>query len=579
MSHLALARKWRPQRFEDVVGQRGAVETLRNAIGSGRLAQSFIFAGPRGVGKTTTARILARALNCVQGPTPEPCGSCDACLEIADGRDMDVLEIDGATYTGVDAVREVIVEPLAIAPMRDRFKIFIIDEVHRLSKSAFDALLKSIEEPPPYVKFMMATTDLHSVPATIQSRSQVFELKTLPFNAIRDQLKAVTSREQVDIDDAALALVARSAEGSMRDALSALDQVLAFSSDRVTAADVSTVLGLIGRDLQFDIAETVAREDVAEAFRLAGVVVESGFDLRIVCRELARLMRDLMVVKIDAGRLSDPEIASEGERDRLSALAGQYSREDLIRAFDLIAQAETDIRAASQPRHLFEMALVKWIHLRKLTPLSEIIGGLESGGGGSLRAEPQRPKAPSEFRGPAAVQSQPPRPQPVPASGPKPIPAPDERYPAKVQQHPSTAARADKEKENGQQQPGDVKTRLLNSVRDQNKSFYHMVIAQAKSVEAEGDSVIFTFAPIHKSLRTQLESRKAWLEQLAHATSGRRIAIIAREGASAQAPVADAVDPTVAHKTALRARAQADPGVQAVLDVFGGEIEDVEEIK
>src|SRR5262245_705253 len=190
VTHLALARKWRPQKFEDVVGQRGVVLTLRNAITSGRIAQSFIFAGPRGVGKTTTARILARALNCVKGPTPDPCGKCDACTEIAEGRDMDVLEIDGATYTGVDAVREVIVEPLAIAPMRDRNKIFIIDEVHRLSKNAFDALLKSIEEPPPNVKFMMATTDLHSVPATIQSRSQVFELKALPFASIREQLRS-----------------------------------------------------------------------------------------------------------------------------------------------------------------------------------------------------------------------------------------------------------------------------------------------------------------------------------------------------------------------------------------------------
>src|SRR4029077_19830683 len=158
------------------------------AIATGRLAQSFIFAGPRGVGKTTTARILARALNCVHGPTPEPCGKCDACREIAEGRDMDVLEIDGATYTGIDAVREVIVEPLSMAPMRDRFKIFIIDEVHLLSKPAFDALLKSIEEPPPYVKFMMATTELHAVPATIQSRSQVFELKTLAFAAVREEL-------------------------------------------------------------------------------------------------------------------------------------------------------------------------------------------------------------------------------------------------------------------------------------------------------------------------------------------------------------------------------------------------------
>ena len=552
MSYVALARKWRPQRFEDVIGQRGVVGTLKNAIASGRLAQSYIFAGPRGVGKTTTARILARALNCVKGPTPEPCGTCDACIEIADGRDMDVLEIDGATYTGVDAVREVIVEPLAISPMRDRFKIFIIDEVHRLSKSAFDALLKSIEEPPPYVKFMMATTDLHSVPATIQSRSQVFELKTLPFGAIRDQLKTVTSQEKVQIDDAALALVARSAEGSMRDALSALDQILAFTTDRVTSADVSTVLGLIGRDLQFEIAETIAREDVAGAFRLAGVVVESGFDLRIVCRELARLMRDLMVVKIDPGRLADPDIAAEDERDRLKTLAGQYSREDLIRAFDLIAQAETDIRASSQPRHLFEMALVEWIHLRKLTPLSEIIGGLESGGGGAGRLrssnfELRTPEKAPPVKAADAGSGSPTRPRPVPAS------------PA---------------------EPADLKSRLLSSVRDQNKSFYHMVIAQAKSVEAEGDSVVFTFAPVHRGLRAQLEGRRPWLEQLAHATSGRKIAIVAREGVTApSAAPAETVDPVSAHQASLRARAKADPGVQAVLDVFGGEIEDVEEIK
>ncbi|HQX83643.1 MAG TPA: DNA polymerase III subunit gamma/tau, partial [Vicinamibacterales bacterium] len=375
MSHIALARKWRPQRFEDVIGQRGVVETLRNAIASGRLAQSFVFAGPRGVGKTTTARILARALNCVTGPTADPCGECDACREIAEGRDVDVMEIDGATYTGIDAVREVIVEPLSIAPMRNRYKIFIIDEVHRLSKNAFDALLKSIEEPPPYVKFMMATTELDSVPDTILSRSQVFELKALPFASIRDQLRGVTTNEGVTIDDAALALVARSAEGSMRDALSALDQVLAFTSQNVTAADVSTVLGLVGRDVQFDVAETVAREDAGAVFALAGGILESGFDLRTVCRELARLVRDLMVTKIDPARLADPEIASEGERDRMQALAERYSHADLMRAFDLLAMAERDIRTSSQPRHTFEMALLKWIHLRKMTPIEELLAG------------------------------------------------------------------------------------------------------------------------------------------------------------------------------------------------------------
>ena len=560
MSHLALARKWRPQRFEDVIGQRGVVETLKNAITTGRLAQAFIFAGPRGVGKTTTARILARALNCVKGPTPEPCGKCDACLEIAEGRDVDVLEIDGATYTGVDAVREVIVEPLAIAPMRDRFKIFIIDEVHRLSKSAFDALLKSIEEPPPYVKFMMATTELHAVPATIQSRSQVFELKALPFSAIRDQLKTVTSREKVKIDDGAIALVARSAEGSMRDALSALDQVLAFTSDTVTIEDVSTVLGLIGRDLQFEIVETVAREDAAAAFALSGTVVEAGFDLRIVCRELARLVRDLLVIKIDPPRIDDPEIAAEGERDRLKALAAQYSREDLLRAFDVLSRAESEIRYSSQPRHHFEMTLIKWIHLRKLVPLEELLSG--AGGATGPRSQGSGPRASDS--GPRTKDPGPRTQDPGPRTkdpGPRADPGPRTKDPG-----PAGG-------------PGpDLKSSLLSSIREQNKVFFGMVIAQAQNVTVEGDTVVFTFAPVHKTLRAQLEGKRGWIEHLAQAIAGRRIAVAARDGQPTP-PAAGADDPSAARQAGLRDRAKAEPVVQAVLDVFGGEIEDVQEIE
>ena len=541
MSHIALARKWRPQRFEDVIGQRGVVDTLKNAIATGRLAQAFIFAGPRGVGKTTTARILARALNCVKGPTPEPCGTCDACLEIAEGRDVDVFEIDGATYTGIDAVREVIVEPLSIAPMRDRFKIFIIDEVHRLSKQAFDALLKSIEEPPPYVKFMMATTELHAVPATIQSRSQVFELKTLPFAAIRDQLKSVIAKEQVRIDEAALALVARSAEGSMRDALSALDQILAFTADAVTVADVSAVLGLIGRDLQFDIADIVAREDAAAAFDVAGTVVEAGFDLRIVCRELARLMRDLMVVKIDASRLTDPEIAAEDERDRLKALADQFSREDLMRAFDLLSRAEFEIRRSSQPRHQFEMMLLQWIHLRKLTPLADLIAQMSGA-----------PRTPN------------PAPRTQPSAPRAPNPAPRPQTPAPRTPSPSSESRPD------------VKAAVLSSIRESNKVFFGMVIAQAQKVELEGDALVFTFGATHKTLKTQLEAKRGWVEQLAQAAAGRKIAVLTKEGAAAAAPVPGEAE-GAARKADLRARAKSAPSVQAVLDVFGGEIEDVEE--
>jgi len=241
---------------------------------------------------------------------------------------------------------------------------------------------------------MMATTEPGKVPDTIRSRAQVFELKTLPFSAIKQQLHDVAKKEKIKLEDAAVALVARSAEGSMRDALSALDQILSFTSDKITTADVSTVLGLIGRDLQFDIVETVASEDAAAAFAQAGTVVESGFDLRIVCRELSRLMRDLMVVKIDRSRLDDPEIAADGERERLEALAERYSREDLMRSFDLLSAAETAIRYSSQPRHQFEMTLVKWIHLRQLTPLSELIAGgsgtMSGGSSGARRSSSSR---------------------------------------------------------------------------------------------------------------------------------------------------------------------------------------------
>src|SRR5690606_23748993 len=299
MSYQVLARRWRPKRFDEVVGQKGVTQTLRNAIASERLAQSYVFAGPRGVGKTTTARILARCLNCVQGPTAEPCGTCDACVEIAEGRDMDVLEIDAATHTGVDNVREVVIDVLGHRPVRDRYKIFIIDEVHRFSKQAFDALLKSIEEPPPHVVFMMATTELDKVPSTIQSRSQVFELKAIGTGMIRDQLRRIAEADKLDVDDAALALVARSAEGSMRDAQSALDQVIAFAGSTITAADVAAVLGLVARDLLYEMFEAVADENPAAVFALCERATESGNDLKLVCRELARLTRDMLVVTLD----------------------------------------------------------------------------------------------------------------------------------------------------------------------------------------------------------------------------------------------------------------------------------------
>src|SRR5918997_912408 len=356
MAYQVLARKWRPQSFDDVLGQQAVTRTLRNALSSGRIAQAFVFAGPRGCGKTTTARLLARALNCIHGPTPDPCGVCEPCVEIAEGRDIDVLEIDAATHTGVDNVREVIIEGLSIAPVRNRYKIFLIDEVHMLSTSSFNALLKSIEEPPPHVVFMMATTELQKIPDTVLSRSQVYEFRTISAKTVAERLKHIATEEKIQISDAGVALLARAGEGSMRDSLSAFDQVRAFAGDQIEVDDVVTVLGLVGRDLVLDMLEAVAAEDAPAAFALVERAIERGYDLRLLCRELARATRDLRILSVDRARVEDEEIAAEGERERMRHLVDLSSREDLLRSFDLLTKTEQDIRVSDQPRYNLEMA-------------------------------------------------------------------------------------------------------------------------------------------------------------------------------------------------------------------------------
>src|SRR5687767_3744856 len=372
--YQVLARKWRPQRFEDVLGQQAVTRTLKNALKSKRIAQAFVFSGPRGCGKTTTARILARALSCIQGPTADPCGVCDACVEIAEGRDIDVLEIDAATHTGVDNVREVVIEGLAIAPVRNRYKVFIIDEVHMLSASSFNALLKSIEEPPPHVIFMMATTEQHKIPDTVLSRSQVYEFRTISPRTVAERLRLIANEEKIEVPEAGLMLLARAGEGSMRDSLSAFDQVRAFAGDTIAVDDVVTVLGLVGRDLVFDMLDAIVAEDAPAAFALAERAIERGYDLRLLCREIARAVRDLLILSVDPKRASDPDVAVDAERERLQSMVGQWSREDLLRAFDLLTKAEQEIRVSDQPRYNLEMALLRLMHLRKLAPLSELLG-------------------------------------------------------------------------------------------------------------------------------------------------------------------------------------------------------------
>lgn len=568
MSYKVLARKWRPQRFEDVIGQRAVTQTLRNAIGARRIAQSFVFAGPRGVGKTTTARILARGLNCEQGPTADPCGTCDACLEIAEGRAMDVLEIDAATHTQVDKVREIIIAGLGMAPVRDRHKVFIIDEVHRLSQQAFDALLKSIEEPPPHVVFMMATTELDKVPQTIQSRSQVFELKTIGTKAIAEQLERIAAAEQIAIGADALMLIARAGDGSMRDAQSAFDQVIAFAGTTISVDEVSTVLGLVRRDLLLEMAEAVAREDAAAAFQLVDRAVESGYDLRQVLRELGRLTRDLLVIKIDPSRLADPDIAAESEGDQLKAAAALFSNEDLIRAFDVLTKGESEIRASMQPRFHVEMALLRWIHLRKLVPIADLIEGLDKGptpprGAGRSVSPPARPPAQVPGSRTAGAGSST---QPRPAAPSRPLEGKPGDTSAALPAVDSVPVNR-------------LKEAFLDEIRNVKKFFYGTVIAQAQRIDVDGDRIIVMFGPQHRALKSQLEQTRPLLETIATQLAGRKMSVVAAEAVSqptarSEEPAAERAD----NKAALREQALADSGVQAMLDVFAAEIRDVEEL-
>ncbi len=562
MAYQVLARKWRPQTFEDVLGQQAVTRTLKNALKSKRIAQAFVLSGPRGCGKTTTARILARALSCVKGPTPEPCGVCDACIEIAEGRDIDVLEIDAATHTGVDNVREVIVEGLAIAPVRNRYKVFIIDEVHRLSASSFNALLKSIEEPPPHVIFMMATTEQHKIPDTVLSRSQVYEFRTISAKVVADRLRLIASEEKIQIPEAGLVLLARAGEGSMRDSLSAFDQVRAFAGDDITVEDVVTVLGLVGRDLVFDMLEAVVGEDAPAAFALVERAIERGYDLRLLCRELARATRDLLILSVDPKRASDPDVAADAEKERLLAMAGQWSREDLLRAFDLLTRTEQEVRVSDQPRYNLEMGLLRLMHLRKLVPLGELLG----------LAERTAPRAQAQV---PSVRTVPTVPKGVVPSASAKAPSTNPGTSGTVRTlstdpgTPGTVRTVSTDPSGG-----DLKDRFLAEVKSQKSTFYNLVVASAYAIDVSADRIVFAFQPNKKNAKAQCDDQKAWLGTLAEKVAGRPIpiAIVIAEGDAPPAPAPSTLGSPVAaprgNPDDVKAEAMANATVQAVLEIF-----------
>src|ERR1700741_1251199 len=376
MTYQVIARKWRPQTFADLVGQEHVTETLANAIKKDRVAHAYIFSGARGVGKTTAARILAKALNCVQGPTAEPCGVCDSCKEIAAGSSLDVIEIDAASNRGIDQIRE-LREMVRYAPAASRSKVVILDEAHMLTGEASNALLKTLEEPPDRVIFVMATTEPENLEDTIRSRSQHFHFRALTFNEIADRIKFIAKEEHLTIADGAIAVIARMAEGSMRDALSLLEQARAYCGDDIPDKEVRELLGVVPEDALNELVEAIAEGSADRALGLVHTFQKEGRNLQHFCREAIRHIRNLLIARV-SGADSDLIAATADQRPALAKAAAQFTEEDLTRFFQILLQTDDDLRRKPDPRVHLEMGLLRLINASRLAPLEELLAELGS---------------------------------------------------------------------------------------------------------------------------------------------------------------------------------------------------------
>jgi len=411
MAYLVFARKYRPLSFADVVGQQHVTDTLRRAIERDRVAHAYIFTGTRGVGKTTTARILARALNCDKGPTPAPCGECDSCRQIIAGSSLDVLEIDGASNRGVDDVRQ-LRENIAYTSMSGRYRVIVIDEVHMLTREAFNALLKTLEEPPPRVVFIFATTEPHRIPATIHSRCQRHDFRRISTEQIQQRLEFICTSEQVDFDPEALLLVARKADGSMRDALSLLDQVYSYCEGRMELDKVRTVLGVVGADAYAAIMRAVVDKKQEPVLEVVRDILIRGYDLREFVVGLEEYLRDMIFSLL-------PGLGG-AERSALRQTAGLFGEHTLLRMADAVRRCEQELQYSAFPRFVVEALLLKLVHMDDTVSLERLLSLVDSAQSPSAEADPKKKDLRSERPAP------PPRTlPPAPSGTPSPQPEPE----------------------------------------------------------------------------------------------------------------------------------------------------------
>jgi DNA polymerase III subunit gamma/tau len=538
--HVPLPRKWRPRRFQDLVGQEAVARTLTNAISENRVASAYLLTGPRGVGKTSTARLLARALNCDKGPTPDPCGECASCKEIlARGDSLDVHEIDGASNRKIENARELI-ETVRYAPQRDRYRIAIIDEVHMLTTEAFNALLKTLEEPPAHARFILASTELHRIPPTIVSRCQRFSFKALPAAEIAAQLEKVAREEGIRVTPEALRILSAAAEGSLRDGLSMLDQAATLSAGVVDETRCAEILALVDRELLAALYSAIASGDRGAAVSVLAKLSEKGSDPRHVLKELVSLLRTLLLSS--AG--SDPDLAPP-ERARLSALARAMPYENLLRALSLAVEAEALARRADDAALVLQLTVLRLAELPRLRRVEELLsGGVPAASGAT---------APS---------------RPAPAEGARILSL------VSVEPEPAAPLRAVEEAERA--------LGRFHEILDSRRRVTAAQVSLAESVSLDGEDLVLRFGIDKAAAKEALEEPAArkLLADVAREAFGRAVRLVLKTGPPGDGDLGKAareVPQATISRERASSRAETDPVVRSALELFHGELTEVKE--
>jgi DNA polymerase-3 subunit gamma/tau len=592
MSYQVIARKWRPQTFDDLVGQQHVTETLKNAIKNDRVAHAYIFSGARGVGKTTAARILAKALNCVKGPTPNPCGECDSCREIAAGTSLDVIEIDAASNRGIDQIRE-LREMVRYAPAASRSKVVILDEAHMLTGEASNALLKTLEEPPDRVIFVMATTQPEDLVDTIRSRSQHFHFRALTFSEIAGRLEEIAQKENLKIEQGAMAVIARMAEGSLRDALSLLEQARAYCGDTIPDKEVRELLGVVPDDALEELVGAISEGSADRALGLVHTFQKEGRNLQHFCREAIRHMRNLLIART-CGADSDLIAATPDQRPALAKAAALFSEEDLTRFFQILLQTDDDLRRKPDPRVHLEMGLLRLINAARLAPLEELLAEMKGGAPVSAAntgmargaypaiastpftksavppsvvnavSTPPKLETKTHFSSSFATNASVPSTVGAPVEAKQALVVDDSAVPAKSNGAPVPAIGI------SQEHVAEIKTAI-----QQQQKFLGELVEQSCRWELDGSELRLYFSADKRPFAELLEGRDSLekIRVISGKVLGRAVRVCAKLEAVAAAAASAARGASGAQE--LRAQFERDPMVRSMLQRFGGKISEV----